>query len=216
MVSVPALTFLGILLASPSAAPAMHAQMEASIEQQFAKLKKQVKDDIDALEAKIKEIGRQVAALKEQAKQIEQVAKKMEQVLPNLVAQVGRDPGAGRTRTPSANDPLAARLKAELASAGLPLTPDEAQEVVNALRKGGSAGIALATQIIASIAEAHTKQIDGQINSTTATIKARKDQISALEKQLVKLDQDKAKALADAVKMQDARLIRTPTPTPKR
>jgi hypothetical protein len=203
--------------------------MEKNLEQQFGKLTQQAKSSITALEDKIRDLESQIQTLKQAATKIDLLAQKIQELLPKIMAAVGTDPGGALRRTPSTKeDQLAAQLRAELAGLGAGASSDQVSKIVDALAKGGSGGMALATQIVTRIAEARSKQIDGQINSAAAAIKPQVDQVSALEKQLAKLDQDKAraladlrtqrgKALADAAKAQDARLaIPTSIPTPKK
>ncbi len=192
-------------------------QMEQSIETEFAKLTQDARRNKGALEDKIKELERQIAKLKDDADKIARIARKIDDVLPKFMAALGSDTGGGNARTPSTKrDQLAAQLSAELAGQGLSLSPDELQGLVGALAKGGSAGMALAVQLVTTIANGRTRGINDQIASAGAAIQDRKTQIAALDKQIAKLDLEKAKALEDAKKAQNARLIRLPTPTPAR
>jgi len=152
----------------------------------------------------------------------------MEELLPKIMGQIGHDPGAGKARTPSTKeDQLAAQLKAELAGLGLSVSPDQLSNIMNALGKGGGGGMALAMQIVTNIAEARSRQINDQTRSAGAAKQDQIARIAALDKQIAKLEADKQKAIADlrkqhekalaeAQKAQDSRLIRLPTPTPKR
>ncbi|MEO8054376.1 MAG: hypothetical protein ABI768_04440 [Acidobacteriota bacterium] len=252
MRSTPAFTFVALVLASvPAAAqreaarpaPAAgnaavisdvsssYAQMEQSLEAQFAKLKKRAKDDIDALADKIKDMERQIAALKDQAKKIEQVAQKLEQLLPEIMAAVGSDSGGMRRTPPATSDQLAALLAAERAKAGLPETPGfpnlTPADLSTASSLKGSNAAAFLSNRIAQQASQKLAEIDKAIEAKRKEIASLKAQIVELDKQLAKLEADKQKAIADlktkkekalaeAAKAQDARLIRIPTPTPKR
>ena len=208
-------------------------QMERNIELQFAKLMQEAKGQKQALEDKIKEIDRQIAALKEQARKIEQVAQKLEELLPRILAAVGSDSG-GMRRTPSAKgDQLAALLASERAKAGLPATPGfpnlTPADLSTASSLKGSNGAAFLSSRIAQQASEKIAEIDKAIEAKKKEIASLKAQIAELDKQLAKLEADKQKAIAElrkqkekaiaeATKAQDSRLIRipTPTPTPKR
>lgn len=250
MMPGPVFAFIGFFLAAPAAAqkavarPALTPvavssnvrsdtsasfdQMEKSIEQEYAKLVQDAKTQKSDLEDKIKEIDRQIAALKEHAKKLDQVARKMDELLPKIMAGLGGDTGGrGRTPSPPKRDQFAAHLKAELAALGVGVSPDQLSKIMDALGKGGSGGMALAMQIVTQIADARAKQLDDQIASAAVARQAQKAQIAALEKQIAKLEADKQKAiaelrkqkekaLADAQKAQDSRLLRLPTPTPAR
>jgi septal ring factor EnvC (AmiA/AmiB activator) len=181
-------------------------QMEKSIELQFAKLKKQVKDDIDALESKIKEIDRQIAALKEQARNIQLVAAKMEELLPKLMAGLGSDSG-GMRRTPPNGGQIAALLASERAKAGLPATPGfpnlTPADLSTASSLKGSNAAAFLSNRINQQASSKIAGIDGAIAAKRKEIAALKTQVAEREKQLAKIEADRQKAIA-----------RIPTPVP--
>jgi hypothetical protein len=205
-----------------------YARMEANIEQEYAKLEKQAKDDIDALENKIKEIDRQIASLKERARKVSQVAAKMDELLPKFMAALGRNAGGGTGRAASSRrDQVAAQVGTELAQLGVAVSPDQLTKIMDGLEKGGSAGMAQALSICTAIAEAESKRIDGQLGTAAASKQDQKTRIAALDNQLAKFEADrqkaiaalkvqKEKALADAQKARDSRLLHLPTPTPAR
>ncbi len=195
--------------------------MEQNVEVQFAKLKKQAKDDIDALESKIKEIDRQIASLKERAGKIVQIAAKMDALLPKFMAALGRDTGGRTGRAASSKrDQVAAQLRTELAGLGVVVSPDQLSKIVDGLEKGGRAGMAQAVFLCTAIAEADLKRIDDQLGSAAAAKQDQKTRIAALDKQLAKLEADRQKAIA-ALKAQKEKALKnvptaTPTPSPRR
>ena len=248
MRSLPAFTLVGFVLAAlPAAAQGLvppaptpaggqavlsdirntYDRMEQNIEMEYAKLKQEAKNNIDALNDKIKEIDKAIEKLKQEAERIELISRKIQELLPRILEAISGDPVAQRERAPltSLNDRVAVRLGAELAKAGLALSSAEINEIVNAVKRGG-------TPAARKWTDDHLAATNKGIESKKAEIKSLKAQIAALEKEIAKLEQDKQKALAslrqqkqraleqarktldEARKTSDARLMRLPTPTP--
>lgn len=294
MRSIPAFTLVGFVLsAAPAAAqrelappaltpaaggPALLAdvsisfdQMEKNIEQQYAKLIRKEKDQKSALEDTIKDLDRQIQAVKEQIKKIQLVAQRIQELLPKILSAVGSDSGGvfGGAFSEAKRAQLEALLAAELSKAGVSLSAKEIQGIAAAITKGGQGGMSTALQIVITIAEAgaarspdfpkvvaaevssaaslpgasaaaffssrfsdqasrRIQDFNRAIDSANAEKKTLKERIAALDKQIAKLEEDKAKALAElrkqkekaivAAKAIDTRIVRlpTPTPTPKR
>ena len=203
---------------------ASYDRMEQSIEIEFAKLKKQTKNDIDALDDKIKEMDRQIAALKDQANKIEKVAQKLEDLLPKIMAGIGSD-SSGMRRTPSPkSDQFSSLLASERAKAGLPSTPGfpnlTPADLATAFSLPAANRPAFLSSLIAQQASRKISEIGNAIDAHKKESASLKAQIPALEKQIAELDADRQKALADLQKQKASALksvpTATPTPIPKR
>ena len=142
-------------LALHSDAQTSYVRMEQNIEQQYAKLIQEAKNDKQKLEDQIKSLQNQITKLKETAKKIQLVMQKLQELLPKVVGAVGSDPHGGRGRTTSAGqrDSLEALLRVELARAGRNMSPEELRKLVDEITKGGQGAMGLALQIVISIAE---------------------------------------------------------------
>jgi septal ring factor EnvC (AmiA/AmiB activator) len=133
-----------------------YARMEQNIEQQYAKLIQEAKNNKQKLEDQIKSLQNQITKLKETAKKIQLVMQKLQELLPKVVGAVGSDPHGGKGRTTSAGqrDSLEALLRVELARAGRNMSPEELRKLADEITKGGQGAMGLALQIVISIAGA--------------------------------------------------------------
>lgn len=68
-----------------------YAQLEKSIEDQYAKLKKECRDKIDELTKKIKDVKDEIEELRRQIDKLEAMAERMEKELDKVLAHVGED-----------------------------------------------------------------------------------------------------------------------------
>ncbi len=128
---------------------------EKDVEAEYAKLIQEASAEKSALGDKIKQIDRQIEALKNEIRRIELLQKKIEELLPKILAFVGSD-SAGGFGAANAGRPveLTALLAGELGKAGVSIPPDQLAGTAAAITKGGPNGMAAAWGIVLQIARA--------------------------------------------------------------
>lgn len=134
---------------------------DGDINAQFEKLKKECKNDIQALNDKIKELGDKADKLEEMAKKLQKIADKMETLIPELLQHVGEDPGTRNMCQGEYKNDFGSQadkavfdiLQRELKAAGIPIDATKLEDIANAITKGGQGAMALAMVVLFAVVE---------------------------------------------------------------
>jgi hypothetical protein len=131
------------------------ARTEQGIEQSYAKLIREAKNNRQEMEDQIRNLESSIEKLKQSARKIELVLQKLQELLPRIVGAVGSDPfgGKGRPASTGPRDAFEALLKAELARAGMNMSAEELRKLADEITKGGQGAMGVALQIVISIAQ---------------------------------------------------------------
>jgi hypothetical protein len=137
------------------------ANFDGDINAQFEKLKKECKNDIQALNDKIKELGDKAKKLEEMADKLQKIADKMEKLVPELLMNVGADPGTRQMCQGEYKNDFGSQadkavfeiLNRELKEAGIPIDAKKLEDIANAITKGGQGAMALAMMVLFAVVE---------------------------------------------------------------
>jgi hypothetical protein len=158
---------------------AMFDKMEATIEVEFAKLKKETQEQIETLKNKTKQVDAQVQSLNRQIKKLEAVLNSIERLMPQFIANrdsIRRTPGGG------------------MLNGDLRRIDDRIDSLMGKRTEAADQLLQL------------NGQVNLKLQEKTAIQQLTAPQVSKLEAHLLELDKQKAKMIADLRKQRDKTL----------